>query len=211
MIALLTSCGRHDLLQRTIDSLDDLMGEKLRIIIHEDPPLDPYKKYSGHFPKSKKHQLEIYAAYNKLGQHKSIQYMLDLPHVRTEKYVLMLEDDWHFDNSYNWICRSIEIMEHDPKIIKVLARKDSPHPCVHSEFHNGTPYGLLAPWMGADNILWHGFSWNPGVTRVDALREFLPFPKWEQELAGTIYKAGYKVAEIPGVYEHIGDGRSTHA
>lgn len=179
MKALITSCGRTDLLACTLSSLFYNQNNKIFITIHED-------------------------GLSKIGQHASIEKFISS---YQEKYYLHCEDDWQFNNTYDWITRSIEIMEDDPMIIKTLAREGSPHPCNHDK--NG--YGILDPWAGPDGIVWHGFSWNPGVTRADILKQFMPFPKWEQDLAELIYKAGYKVAELSvPVYKHIGDNRSTH-
>ncbi len=204
MNTLITSCGRLDLLRDTIHSLVMIgQQEPLQVTVHEDSDelfvLPPFVKN---------------VRTGKVGQHKSIEMYL---HAHSHlKHYLHLEDDWHVDNSYNWIQRSLDIMELNPMIIKVLARKGSPHPCKHDrpiyEFVPRQAYfGYVEPWRGADNILWSGFSWNPGVTRLDLLKEFMPFPKWEQDLAENIYKAGYKVVELKdGVFTHTGDGQSTH-
>jgi hypothetical protein len=141
----------------------------------------------------------------KIGQHNSIEGFI-LP--KHDKYYLHLEDDWIFNNSYDWISESIKIMEADEKIIKVICREDISHPV---EFKDG--YGILKYWIDPwKNNEWFGFGWNPGVTRCDLLKNFIPFPKWEQELSKQIYEAGYKVAALErGVCRHIGQGRSTHA
>ena len=128
-----------------------------------------------------------------------------------EKYYLHLEDDWYFNNTYDWIKASIQIMEADNSIMKVLCRKDSQHPCVHDKEVNGIKYGYLQPNWHHEGITWQGFSWNPGVTRLDLLKKFVPFRKWEQDLAEDIANAGYKVAELENkIYMHIGKNRSTH-
>jgi GT2 family glycosyltransferase len=212
--AVMTSCGRYDLLRRTIKSLDNL-EQKLNIIIFDDVDNDEIEHSTDAFfstVASKKHLISMIHPVGvfRKGQHAALEFLISQVTLDT-KYVLFLEDDWEFNNSYDWISESIQIMEADPQIIKVLARYNSPHPCIHSHMSpSGHAYGTLAPWVGNDGILWHGFSWNPGVTRIDLLRNFVPFPKWEQELSENIYKAGYKVAEISPVYTHIGDGRSTH-
>jgi hypothetical protein len=125
----------------------------------------------------------------------------------TDKYVLFCEDDWIFENNYDWIGKSVEILESNQSIMKVLARDGSPHPCKITE--NG--FGYIGIWVGPDEVVWCGFSWNPGVTRAQDLKNFIPFPKWEQELAKLIYFTGYQMVELEQkVYKHIGDGRSTH-
>lgn len=148
---------------------------------------------------------------NGIGQHASIQTFLTEVSdslFSESKYYLHCEDDWEFQNTYDWITESVKIMEADPMILKVLCRSDSPH--TPKEFKDG--FGYLEPWTSTDGILWHGFSWNPGVTRLDLLKQFVPFRKWEQEVAEDIYNAGYRVAMLEkGVCRHIGDGRSTHS
>jgi hypothetical protein len=205
MDALLTSCGRFDLLKETFVSLTKWQQFPLAITIHEDS-------------KDLKQQSLIIDYFNDgcnliltsgIGQHLSIERFIKK---QDTKYYLHLEDDFLFDNQHDWIQQSIDIMESDSTIIKVLARKDSQHPCVHDKELNGFKYGLLQPNWHHEGITWQGFSWNPGVTRVDLLKKFMPFRKWEQDVAEDIANTGYKVAELGmKVYTHIGDGRSTHA
>lgn len=210
MIALLTSCGRHDLLKETLDSLN---GEgDLDIIIHEDSVDDSAS--TGCSLVAEDYFIQDFILTRGIGQHQSIEkFLRDNPR---ETFYLHLEDDWKFNLTYDWLAFSTKLMLTDEKVIKVLARDGSPHPCIHDkklrwQYRNDPKFGILEPWSSADGILWHGFSWNPGVTRMDYLRKFMPFPKWEQDLAEKIYNAGYRVAELsPPVYTHIGDGRSTH-
>lgn len=189
MIAFLTSCGRFDLLKETIETLYKNQQSKFSLIINDDALL-------------------------RMGQHASIE--MFLKNSPNEKYYLHLEDDWSFENSYDWIRDSIEIMENNPDIIKVVCRKDSQHPCVHDKSLIGAhipeqKWGILqAPWHH-EGISWQGFTWNPGVTRLDLIKKFIPFRKWEQDVAEDIQAAGYKVAELESkIYKHIGYERSTH-
>lgn len=205
MLALLTSCGRPDLLKQTLDSLltDLIVKERLFISLNEDK-LEGIRELldEGYLLNKSIEQHDMGGK----GQSHSIQKFMNR---YSTKYYLHLEDDWHFDNSYAWIGESIRILEENPTIIKVLARKGSPHPCEHDQ-DNGA-YGLLEPWTSNDGKLWHGFSWNPGITRLDLLKQFTIEGKSEEQISEDIYKAGYKVAELAkGVYTHIGDGRSTH-
>lgn len=205
MIALLTSCGRPDLLNITIESL--LANKEIRemiraIIVHEDM----IEATAGmiNIPNN-----VMIVDSRGVGQHKSIEGFIR-NFGTTSKYYLHLEDDWQFDNKYNWIKASVDIMESDDTIIKVLASKDTPHPCIHDLQLNGYEYGILKAWEN-NRIVWNGFSWNPGVTRLDYLKQFVPFRQWEQELAGDIAHKGFRVAELKDkIYTHIGDGRSTH-
>ena len=198
---LITSCGRIDLLSRTVESLLTKQEQRLFLNINEDSPnADLYQPPNA-----------VNFILNKtggIGQHASIEQYLK---TSLHKYYLHCEDDFHFDNDYDWIKASMDIMEADPQIIKVLARKDSQHPCIHDRELNGIKYGLLQPDWHHVGITWQGFSWNPGLTRMDLLKQFMPFRRWEQDVAEDIAWAGYKVVELEQkVYHHIGEGRSTH-
>lgn len=214
---LITSYNRYDLLEQTLLSFFDNISKEYppSVFIYEDFPegeenlIERFLDFKCKIPKlffTKPINLKITGG---LGQHGAIEkYLNDRYPSSIFKYYIHLEDDWLFNNTYDWISKSIEIMENDPLIIKVLCRDGSPHPCNHDPIKG---YGELDKWVSPDGILWHGFSWNPGVTRADLLRQFIPFPKNENELSEIIYNAGYKVVElIKPVYKHIGDGRSTH-
>jgi GT2 family glycosyltransferase len=207
MKALLTSFNRPDLLMQTLNSLLQDQPYPLGIQVYEDSPTIDYS------PESLQDAFGIACVSVKktggIGQHQSITRFLEQ---NEGKHYLHLEDDWEFNNTYDWITASLSLMDQDESVIKVLARADSPHPCVHNyslQSDRTRMFGYLDPWLN-DGILWHGFSWNAGVTRMDYLKRFMPFPKFEQDLAERIWKAGYKVAELKDkVYTHIGGGRST--
>ena len=179
MLTLLTSCNRPDLLDQTLKSLLENQQEKISLVITEDGLEKEGAEKSEilkvcHKYRANMAMLEITG---KVGQHAAIEKFLK--HGCTDKYYLHLEDDWEFNNSYNWIRQSIGIMENNPTIIKVLAREGSPHPCTHDQVlgfgKKKINYGILQPWRSPDETLWHGFSWNPGVTRLDILKLFVPF------------------------------------
>lgn len=191
MLALLTSCNRHDLLKKTVDSLFLNQKSKIDLIINEDSehPVVGYKII--HTPS--------------IGQDRVIESFINSS---KNKYYLHLEDDWLFENSYDWIKKSMEILKNNPDVIKVICRDDAEHPC---EF-NSDGWGYLEPWNDPwKNNLWHGFGWNPGVTRMDLLREIAPFLKTEQQISKSVYDAGFKTVLLEkGVCTHIGFERSTH-
>ena len=191
MLALLTSCNRHDLLKQTVDSLFLNQKSKIDLIVNEDSA----QVVVGH--------KTIYTP--SIGQYRVIETFINSS---KDKYYLHLEDDWLFDNSYDWIKKSIEILKNNPDVIKVICRADAEHPC---DF-NADGWGYLEPWNDPwKNNLWHGFGWNPGVTRMDLLREIAPFSKTEQQTSKRVYDAGYKTVLLEkGVCTHIGFERSTH-
>lgn len=223
MKVLLTSCGRHDLLKETIKSLRFWRRDIFftDFIIHEDLKNAQPSKYLDDINLHYGYQIKYTGG---LGQHASIEKFLK--ESQEDKYYLHLEDDWKtLHNDYDWMQQAIDLMEADPMIIKVLAREDMVHPVEYNYCMNegiiyhknnairfGTHnFGYVEPWQDPwKNITWRGFSWNPGVTRLDLLKKFLPFGKYEEDVSENIYQAGYKIAALEkGVYKHIGYGRST--
>lgn len=219
MITLITSCNRHELLQQTIDSLLKDQKQKLAIAINEDGPSVML------MPAVPGHMINTYKLDGK-GQHHSIGLFIFNASKNKHRYYLHLEDDWLFDNSYDWIMESVKILQSDPMIIKVLCRSDSPHPVVYDriinksgqqiklkdEYLDDATFGILEPWTDLwKGHIWHGFSWNPGVTRLDLMPQFLPLPETEQQVAEQIYLKEYKIAVLrKGVCAHIGENKSTH-
>lgn len=209
MIVFVTSCGRPDLLEQTLYSFAlNNPTENMRVIIHEDAIDIPFCRES----ETIKFPTITIVHTNGIGQHASIEKFLQ--EAPDEKYFVHLEDDWEFDNSYDWISASIAIMEENSDVIKVLCRKDTPHPCEHNKLTFETPnlfhqWGYLEPWENK-GIVWNGFSFNPGVTRLDILRKY-SFPRWEQELAEMLSQNNWHTAELKRkIYTHIGQNRSTH-
>lgn len=243
MKVLITSCGRLDLLKRTLRSLLHKQQYIFSgIVVHEDSPRLTKEQSDELNRMQHEFQFEL-VLLGGIGQHKSIEKFLS---EYGGEYYLHVEDDWEFENDRDWIKESVEILETDEGVIKVLCRKDSPHPCEYNYCvgnsmlrtwaENGKEnpvlskkvvtiavkksddrghwtcdnFGYLYPWEN-NGITWSGFSWNPGVTRVEGLRYFMPFQKFEQEVAEDIYKGGLSVVALEqGVCAHIGEGRSTH-
>lgn len=209
MLTLLTSSGRYDLLEKTLRSFFHKQQTYIDLIIHEDSDTNE-KIIVPRYPGLRRESTIYIKGKN---QHASIEkflaYEFRTVTDRDEKYYLHLEDDWEFENIYDWIKESIKIMEQDDSIIKVLARQDIAHGNLTPVL--GKNYSILEPWASDDSIVWHGFGWNPGLTRIDLLKRFLPFPEKEQHLSEKIYEAGYKTVQLnKPVYKHIGEGRSTH-
>jgi len=214
MKVFITSCGRPDLLERTIESFIRMNFRKFlsssgrfNIVVHEDsnPVVLPNENTMNYIS-------ELIETRG-IGQHKSIEAFLERC---DDEFYIHLEEDWNFENNNDWIRSAIEIMQNDKSIIKVICRIDSEHPCIHNKkitLQSGEicEYGILTEWTGPDGIHWPGFTWNPGVTRPKYLKKAMPFGRKEQDVAWQIDSMGYRVAELKiKSYKHIGDGRSTH-
>ena len=120
MSFVLTSCGRLDLLDRTLDSFFKFNDFPLKALLLTEDSVnkDIYdkikKKWSGKikflFNKKKKGQIQsIVDAYK----------LIDTP------YIFHCEDDWVYTRK-NFIKDSLKILDFDPKIIQVwLESKES--------------------------------------------------------------------------------------
>lgn len=210
LLTFITACGRPDLLAQTLDSLLSNQQRELMFVIHEDSTDLNLCKESRDICKKYPSVIIQHIRTNGIGQHASIEKFLKYKF--TDKYYLHCEEDWLFQNYYDWITESIILMEEDQRIIKTLARIDREHPTAFDKWlgKDNAKFGYLEPWVN-DNIKWHGFSWNPGITRLDYIKNIPPFDRWEQEVSQKIYNEGYKTIQLSeSVYEHIGNGRSTH-
>jgi hypothetical protein len=141
--------------------------------------------------------LNIHVVRMNRGQIKSISHYFENAH---GKYYLHLEDDWFFNprTVQHFIKDSIEIMEQDPNIIKVLSRAEFK---MNTEVKNGIEYICETELYGK---VWHGFSWNPGVSRLDLLKA-RNLDQHEHDINLDVHGLGYRVAYLPyNVYTHIG-------
>jgi hypothetical protein len=198
----LTSCGRQDLLEKTIKSFYDFNTYPIeRFIVSED---------SGKFGVNDELKLlypeiEFINDGIQQGQIRSIDSMYRM--VET-KYVFHLEDDWEFYRS-GFIEYSMAKLEGDGKLLNVWLRERNDM--------NGHPHvnGLIA----INHNGWSGFTFNPTLKRmkdykrIGSYGKYTTFNKhrpWESEKKiGKLYKnLGYH-AEISEIWfvKHIGNGR----
>lgn len=219
----LTSCGRFDLLEKTISSLVTYWDgvPPAAFLIHED---------SGNIPDSlaielnrflKRHwQIEAkWSVSNRAGQVQAIDALYT--QVQTP-YIFHCEDDWEFYQS-GFIADSRAVLEHDADIYTVWLR--------HPSDRNGHP--VLAGVRRTLNDVrfqdmatnyrkvWHGMTWNPGLRRLrDYMMagHFSDFCKWnpsdpcqsEQQFNEHYRKLGFKAVSLcRGFVKHLGDKRRT--
>lgn len=111
---ILTSCGRVDLLQQTIESFEkhNTYPIKRAIITEDSCDVDVYAKVKDLFGD----RYEIWCNEEKKGQIKSI---VDAYATIDTPYIFHCEDDWEFLRP-GFIEESIAILEHDPKILQAL-------------------------------------------------------------------------------------------
>lgn len=210
---VLTSCGRPDLLRKTLDSFFQYNTHPVKkFIIVEDSGLPPDQfDFLNDYPVEVTHNGE------NIGQIKSILKAYDL--VDTD-YIFHCEDDWQFYRP-GFIEQSIKVLETDPKILQVWIRgiqDTNSHPVEHET--KITPSGIKYKLLKLNYLgKWHGFSFNPGLKRI---KDYVPYDTItsyegkgnsgaEQEIGEYYYKKGFRGAIITGVgfVKHIGWGNTT--
>jgi hypothetical protein len=190
---VITSCGRWDLLEKTVDSFMNMYsGPRIAnwIIVEDSGNPDikwkiemKYKFMDLYFHEIPHGQLRcIDEAYSK---------------VKTP-YILHLEDDWFFHTPGDFIKESIEYLEKNSQLIQIWIRdnSDNPHKAEY----------LVPEWEG-----WNGFSFNPGVRRKSDYDKIKPYAQYkdEREIDNVYKKLGYCSLILPQTYcYHIGYNRS---
>ena len=160
---VLTSCGRFDLLEKTLWSFfrfNTYPIEKF-IIIDDSGYVNAHAIIKVMVDQLKIFQppeFLILANEKNIGQVESIN--VAYSHVTT-KYIFHMEDDWEFYAS-GFIEESLPILQDNPWIITVWLR-------AHNDT-NGHPvervHRLTFPLMTLNYVdKWHGFTWNPSLRR----------------------------------------------
>lgn len=141
------------------------------------------------------------------------------------KYIFHCEDDWEFYNG-GFIEKSLKILESNREIFYVRPTPFSDNtPVIDHLFHAGdASYHLLTDWHEvAEDRVWHGFSFNPGLRRtrdyhlirgygaLDPLGK-KQYAEVENEIGQYYMSRGYFAAIIAdndgaGYVKHIGSDR----
>lgn len=209
---VLTSCGRFDLLKKTVDSFFEFNTYKIfQFIIIDDTPnvptierkkiinelIDPYKS---------KCDFDIIVNNENMGQIESI----DKAYKRVKtKYIFHLEDDWEFYKPF-FIEDSLLVLTNFPWIYTVWLRAGNDTNSHTISYYQDLGFSLLD--IGFLN-LWHGFTWNPGLRRLSDYQKIECYSKYINEAGvGKFYFLnGYRSALINsvGYTRHIGWSEST--
>ncbi len=206
---VITSCGRHDLLKRTLDSFveyADIFPQET-IIIEDSPVPRPEWLTIPQLGKITWLQNNV-----RIGQMGSIDRAY--AEVKTD-YIFHCEDDWIFLKS-GFMGLSKEIIDKCPEVVTVLLRG---HKIIHPVVKDPRfPFMILEP--GWDRGLWGGLSLNPGLRRLCDYTRIGTFVEHttinisnaiqESELSRVYLSLGYVVAAAEDIYiEHIGWGYPT--
>ena len=198
-----TSCDRHDLLGRTLESFFDHADVlPSHVIVLEDSPTPvPYKGFPIH--------TEFWQNDSRLGQIKSCDRLMGM--VETE-WVFWCEDDWLFKEG-DFIQPSYDILNQYPEIVMVGLRGHAwNHPL---RTYADWPFLIAEPGW---NQGWGGMAFNPGLRRKSDYLKMGPYAQVgtamyacqsELALSKQYLAAGYRIADLGRpIIEHLGHGRS---
>ena len=204
---VITSCGRFDLLEKTLDSFFEYNTYPIKkIIITEDSTEG--KKLEKILSKYKNQNLKMIVNEERLGQMKSIDKAYS--EVDTE-YIFHCEDDWKFFKK-GFIEKSMKLLEEDEKILIVggRAKEDFKEGYFFDEEYEAKDGGKY--YNVADEI----FTYNPGLRRKSdhdlfGSHEKLKDKLYEMELSKFYKDRNYRTIYFKEKYvEHIGDKRHVH-
>ena len=214
----LTSCGRWNLLEKTISSLLSNWDGKppAAFYIHDDSgALDVVLvKELERFLMRHWQIMAEWSNTNRKGQ----VHAIDTLYAKvTTPYIFHCEDDWEFYNS-GFVGDSKSVLQSEPKCACVWIR----HPNDRNGHRTlpgvkltkkGVRYQQLAHRYKGD---WHGFTWNPGLRRLSdykAVGKFSDFCEWrdndhaiaEKQYNKKYYDLGFVGMTLcRGFVKHIG-------
>ena len=204
---VITSCGRFDLLEKTLDSFFRYNTYPIKkVIITEDSTEG--KKLEKLVSKYKNQDFKLIINETRIGQIKSIDKAYK--EVDTE-YVFHCEDDWEFLRE-GFIEKSMNMLIEDPKIavVGLRSREDCTGIPISKENYV-TPDG-----EEYFEILENVFTYNPGLRRKDVCDLFGSHEKlegklWEDELSRFYKERGFKMISFVNPFvRHIGYKRHVH-
>jgi hypothetical protein len=199
----ITSCGRPQLLRKTLESFVKYNTYPIKeVILCEDsgiPNIADFTKVILPYP--------IIFCYNqtRMGQMKTIEKYTQL--IKTP-YVFHLEDDYEFFD-YGFIELSFQILETDPKISQVLL-EDEQHSFFKVDINNPLCYKVMT--HDPNNVLANNgdgaltcFSWRPSLKRIEIQRLRMPYQLWDDEY--TIQLQVNKLGLYSVITKNSKDGR----
>ncbi|WP_340613786.1 glycosyltransferase family 2 protein [Xenorhabdus thailandensis] len=206
---VITSCGRFDLLTKTLQSLDKHNTYPVKkVLITED---SGNKKIVKVIPEHWQHHCEIIVNNPKLGQIKSI----DLAYGKVDtQYIFHCEDDWIFYRD-NFIEDSRLLLEKNNEILQVWLRDFDKDVKINYPFHYpSNPQsicGIDFSVLESNDKVWKGFSFNPGLRRKSDYLKIAPyyvgkdFGEAEAYISKLYYEKGmYAVILKNSATKHIG-------
>lgn len=205
MATVLTSCGRFDLLEETVDTFLQFFDAQ-KIVIAEDAA-NP--REAAAFA-SRVQSAEMRVNIPQLGQMQSIDRLYGS---LTTPYVLHLEDDWRFTQTLD-LDAVTDFLDARPDISVVCIAHRVYNPKYSHRAttiaHGGIRYLV---WDLAAHSKWFSYSFNPSIARLALWREIGPFAQFitEENLSQFCKARGLRIAMVdPGIADHIGDDRHAY-
>ncbi len=210
------SCGRLDLLKRTLESLAKCALDYpiKETIVYEDGD-SKRPEWLNEYRTLGIGEIRWITGGKRVGQWMSCDRLLD--EVKTE-YILRLEDDFEFlAGKPAFLARSMEILKQHPKIVQVSLRGSdttSGHPVIDDPSY---PFQIQERCWREH---WGGWSGNNHVARMKEWRMVRSYGAVggygigaiavEQKLSKLYLDLGYSIAVLPGgpYIRHIGECRS---
>ena len=194
---VVTSCKRHDLLERTLESFfktNSYPIEKVIVVEDGEEPFAPALK-----ARFADHPMDWMNTGERLGQIRAI----DAAYSRiATPYVFHMEDDWEFVRS-RFIEMSMPILEAEPLCLQVWLRGRS-GPYFH-RFAGGVRLTSGVRWRQASPSpvsIWHGFSFNPGLRRLRDYR--LIGSSYSANVESRSGKGGLAEGQLSELYASVG-------
>lgn len=192
-VTLCLSCGRTDLLSRSLDSYFTSMPEPTELIIYDD-------------------------RISRLGQAKALDRLISLGLTTEAKWFILLEDDWIFDGLKDWFYNSIKILTKHPEVMIIglsITEELRKYMKPVAEL-SGIKIIPHDPWrLSPAHGWWHGWISSPRVMRrkdIENLPKFSNYvaeEKYDQLVWEPLQRQGRKSIWLNHAYvSHIGYGRS---
>lgn len=178
---VVTSCGRFDLLRRTLASFDAFNTAPIREVLITEDSGD--QAVADCIPEHWREHTRFFVNVPRLGQLRSID--LAYSEVKTP-WVFHCEDDWEFYRP-GFIEESRTLLESDPQALQVWLRSFAHDLAIHSPYvylgQRRVVEGIPCYPVGSHKEDWQGFSFNPGLRRLADYRLHAPYSEHTSEKA----------------------------
>lgn len=198
-----TSCGRLDLLARTLESFRRYNAGGRYLISEDSCDAAVIAEVTRAYPESRVLSGEI-----RLGLMGSMDRLYSV--VETP-YIFHLEDDWDFDAPVDWQA-AIALLEARPDIANVNLRvfeEIKPRHRAKSDplRFQGRDFAIMRPEAHPEYYAW---SSNPGLITRKLYERYAPFNRViHDRMSGLMKQDGLTMAYLlPGVARHSGKGRN---
>jgi hypothetical protein len=207
---VVTSCDRHDLLKKTLESFYQTTDVEPQVLIVIEDSNAPMPDFLKDFVWRQRNLIWL-TNETRCGQIYSIDRAY--AEVKTD-YIFHCEDDWEFVLRDNWMRESKEILDKYPTILQVSLRGDT----GWHQLINWPPYPFkiaMPGWHGH----WGGISFNPGLRRTADYKKIGSYGRHvaygthglghEVQLSRKLLDEGYRIADLNRtIVVHTGGSRS---